>query len=128
MACGRSDRHDQVGLPFALPLLQIINNRLLHVAVGIARHVQRNLVEIDALAHLLHQLSLESHGLDREWRRGAAKGMNKENTLRLRCLHASRIEERDYRNGRDHQEQRRTPRFPDVAWREQIAQREEPCR
>jgi hypothetical protein len=79
-------------LPFALPFLQIINNRLLHVTVGITRHVQRDLVEIDAFAHLFHQLSLECHGLDREWWRGTGKGMNKENPLRPRRRRGTREE------------------------------------
>ena len=88
------------GCHLSLALLQIINNRLLHVAVGIPRHVQRDLVEIDALTHLLRQLSLECPGLDREWRRGAAKGMNKQDALGLRRRCVAREEERDCRHGR----------------------------
>jgi hypothetical protein len=83
-----------------LALLQIINNRLLHVAVGIPRHVQRNLVEIDARTHLLRQLSLECPRLDREWRRGVAKGMNQQDALGPRRLGVAREEERDCRHGR----------------------------
>jgi hypothetical protein len=51
-SCGRSDRNDEIGLPFGLPLLQIINNRLLYVAVGVARHIQRHFVQVNAIAHL----------------------------------------------------------------------------
>jgi hypothetical protein len=58
---------------FGLSLLQIIDDRLLTVAVRIPAHVQRELIEIDLSAHFLNQLRLEG---DRN-RPGLGRGIAK---------------------------------------------------
>ena len=62
-------------------LEQKLDERLFHVRLGVACHVQGYLVEVDALAHLLGQGGLEGGRVGGERRRGAAKGMDHENTL-----------------------------------------------
>ena len=64
--CGRSDRHDEVGLPFGLTLFQVFNHGLLQFAVVITRYVQSYLVESDAPSHLRHELTFKRGRVDGE--------------------------------------------------------------
>ena len=77
----RSDRHYQIRIPFRQALEQKLDERLFHVRLRVARHVQRHLVEIDTLPHLLRERGLERGRVGRERRRGAAEGMDHENAL-----------------------------------------------
>ena len=77
----RSDRHYQIRIPFPQALEQKLDERLFHVRLGVARHVQRHLVEIDSLPHLLGKRGLERGRVGRERGRGAPEGMDHENAL-----------------------------------------------
>jgi hypothetical protein len=63
-ACRRADGHDQVRLPRRHPLGEELGEGLLHVGLRVARHVERDLVEIHRVpAHLA--LSAASNAV--EW-------------------------------------------------------------
>jgi hypothetical protein len=89
-------------------LLQEVSNRLLDVGIGIPRHVDRHLIEIDRPTHLCDQLTFKSLRLARGGG-GSAEGMDNENPLRLRCRGIGR-EKQDGRSGGDEQKQLRTAR------------------
>src|SRR5437762_4423000 len=70
-----------------LPFLQVVDEGLLQIWICVARHIERDFVEINAFSHLLDQFGLKSDRMSGEWRRDASERMNHEDALRLapRC-------------------------------------------
>ena len=55
-----ADRHHQIRLPIVPALFQVLGHRFLHLRLRMARHVERDFVQIDAIPHLPNELRLES--------------------------------------------------------------------
>ena len=66
--------------------MQELDEHFFHVRLRVASHVQGNLVEINALPHLLGQRGFERGRVGRERWRTAPEGVNDENAFNLLFL------------------------------------------